>query len=50
LTEKKQEAYENTQHVRSKGESQEKFFAMDEHIRQKDRELATIESKFAKVI
>jgi hypothetical protein len=49
LTEQKQEVYGKVRDMYDlKDEAQEKFLAMDEHIRQKDKELATIETKLAK--
>ncbi|GHT28291.1 mobilization protein BmpH [Bacteroidia bacterium] len=49
LTEQKQEVYEKVRDMYDqKDEAQEKFLAMDEHIRQKNKELATIETKLAK--
>jgi FtsZ-binding cell division protein ZapB len=49
LTEQKQEVYEKVRDMYGqKDEALEKFLAMDEHIRQKDKELATIETKLTK--
>ncbi|GHT35433.1 mobilization protein BmpH [Bacteroidia bacterium] len=46
LTEQKQEVYGKVRDMYDqKDEAQEKFLAMDEHIRQKNKELATIETK-----
>ncbi|GAB6012816.1 MobV family relaxase [Viscerimonas tarda] len=46
LTEQKQEVYGKVRDMYDKkDEAQEKFLAMDEHIRQKNNELATIETK-----
>jgi hypothetical protein len=49
LTEQKQEVYGKVRDMYDlKDEAQEKFLAMDEHIRQKNKELATIETELAK--
>jgi chromosome segregation ATPase len=49
LTEQKQEVYGKVRDMYDKkDEAQEKFLAMDEHIRQKNKELATIETKLQK--
>jgi hypothetical protein len=46
LTEQKQKVYGKVRDMYDKkDEAQEKFLAMDEHIRQKNKELATIETK-----
>jgi hypothetical protein len=46
LTEQKQEVYGKVRDMYDrKDEAQEKFLAMDEHIRQKNKELTTIENK-----
>ncbi|MDR3046019.1 MAG: plasmid recombination protein [Bacteroidales bacterium] len=49
LTEQKQEVYGKVHDMYDlKDEAQEKFLAMDEHIRQKTKELATVETKLQK--
>ncbi|GHU67843.1 mobilization protein BmpH [Bacteroidia bacterium] len=49
LTEQKQEVYGKVRDMYDqKDEAQEKFLTMDEHIRQKNKELATIENKLQK--
>ncbi|GHT29149.1 mobilization protein BmpH [Bacteroidia bacterium] len=49
LTEQKQEVYGKVRDMYDmKDEAQEKFLAMDEHIQQKNKELATIENKLQK--
>jgi chromosome segregation ATPase len=49
LTEQKQEVYGKVRDMYDrKDEAQEKFLAMDEYIRQKNKELTTIETKLVK--
>ncbi|GHU56476.1 hypothetical protein FACS189411_07200 [Bacteroidia bacterium] len=49
LTEQKQEVYRKVRDMYDKkDEALEKFLAMDEHIRQKNKDLTTIETKLAK--